>query len=385
MKFEFATAGRIVFGRGSAGQLPDLARQLGGAALLVLGRDSRRHELLIENLGQAGIRSLVFNVVEEPTVGLVDEATKLARGEGCKLVIAIGGGSVIDTGKAVAAMLSHPGHVLDYLELVGGGKTLNHPSVPCIAVPTTAGTGAEVTRNAVLGVPEHKVKASLRSQYMLPQVAIIDPELTLSLPPSITAYTGMDALTQLIEPFVSNSATPLTDGLCREGLKGAARSLVAAYRNGTDLSAREDMSAAALMSGMALANAKLGAVHGLAGVLGAYTGHHHGAICARLLPLVMDVNINTLRTEHPGHPSLDRYAEIARIVTGNPTADARDGVTWVQKTCDELKIPPLPAEHLGPSERAQIIPAAQRASSMQGNPIKLADELLQEILNRAIG
>ena len=219
---------------------------------------------------------------------------------------------MIDTGKAVAAMLRHPGHVLDYLEVVGGGRTLDRPCAPCIAVPTTAGTGAEVTRNAVLGVPEHKVKASLRSHYMLPQVAIIDPELTRSLPAEITAYTGMDALTQLIEPFVSNAATPLTDGICREGLKRAARSLAAAHRDGADLSRHEDMSAAALMSGMALANAKLGAVHGLAGVLGAYTGHHHGAICARLLPLVMETNINHLRTQHPGHPSLDRYAEVAQ-------------------------------------------------------------------------
>jgi alcohol dehydrogenase class IV len=385
MNFEFATAGRIIFGRGASRQLPELARGLGSAALLVVGRDSRRHDTLRQSLDQSGVRCLIFNVNEEPTVDLVDEARERALTESCELVIAVGGGSVIDTGKAVAAMLSHPGEVLDYLELVGGGRTLSRPCAPCIAVPTTAGTGAEVTRNAVLGVPEHKVKASLRSQYMLPQVAILDPELTLSLPPSITAYTGMDALTQLIEPFVSSAATPLTDGLCREGLKGAARSLVAAYRNGTDLSAREDMSAAALMSGMALANAKLGAVHGLAGVLGAYTGHHHGAICARLLPLVMDVNINVLETEHPGHPALDRYAEVAQILTGNPAANARDGLTWVTRTCDELKIPPLPAEHLGPSERGQVIPAAQRASSMQGNPIKLQDELLLDILNRAIG
>ncbi len=309
----------------------------------------------------------------------------MALEAGCDLVIAIGGGSVIDTGKAVAAMLSHPGKVLDYLELVGGGRTLYRPCAPCIAVPTTAGTGAEVTRNAVLGVPQHKVKASLRSHYMPPQVAIVNPELTRSLPPDITAYTGMDALTQLIEPFVSNAATPLTDGICREGLKRAAKSLAAAHCDGSNLSAREDMSAAALMSGMALANAKLGAVHGLAGVLGAYTGHHHGAICARLLPLVMDVNINILQAEHPGHPSLDRYAEIARILTGNPAADIRDGLTWVQRTCEELKIPQLPSQHLSPSERVQVIPAAQRASSMQGNPIRLLDELLLDVLNRAIG
>jgi alcohol dehydrogenase class IV len=385
MMFEFATTGRIIFGRGASQQLPELARAQGRTALLVVGRDGRRYEHLIEGLRQASIQISVFNVAGEPTVGLVDEARELALEADCELIIAIGGGSVIDTGKAVATMLSHPGKVLDYLELVGGGRKLNRPCAPCIAVPTTAGTGAEVTRNAVLGVPEHKVKASLRSHYMLPQVAIVDPELTLSLPPELTGYTGMDALTQLIEPFVSNAATPLTDGVCREGLKLAARSLVAAYRDGAAVSTREDMSAAALMSGMALANARLGAVHGLAGVLGAYTGHPHGAICARLLPLVMEANLNVLRTEHPGHPALDRYAEIARILTGSLAAAAEDGLAWVQQTCNELNIPRLPAEHLGPSERAEVIPAAQRASSMQGNPIGLPDEVLEHVLTRAIG
>jgi alcohol dehydrogenase class IV len=384
MKFDFATAGRILFGCGSSEQLPTLAQGLGSMALLVLGRSRRRGEVLTARLATAGVRSLIFTVDGEPTTHLVDEAAALARTRACDLVIAVGGGSVIDTGKAVAAMLTHPGAVLDYLELVGGGKPLVRHCVPCIAVPTTAGTGTEVTRNAVLGVPEHQVKASLRSHHLLPRLAVIDPELCCSLPPEVTAYTGMDALTQLIEPFVSTAANPLTDGVCREGLLLAGRSLAAAFHDGSDLAARQDMCAAALFSGMALANAKLGAVHGLAGVLGGATGHPHGAICARLLPFVMEANIQALQDGRDGAATLPRYAEVARILTGNPSARSQDGVEWVQSLCTELKIPPLRDAGLTVAECSRIIPTAQRASSMQGNPVRLSDEELLGILENAI-
>jgi alcohol dehydrogenase class IV len=349
-----------------------------------LGRSSRGKDELTGALAKAGVRSLIFNVAGEPTVQLVDEASAVARAQGCDLVLAVGGGSVIDTGKAVAAMLTNPGAVLDYLEIVGGGKPLEQPGVPFGAVPTTAGTGTEVTRNAVLDVPEHKVKASLRSHHLLPRLAVVDPELTRSLPPEITAYTGMDALTQLIEPFVSNAANPLTDGVCREGLKLAARSLRSAYRDGANMSAREDMCAAALLSGIALANARLGAVHGFAGVLGGTTGHPHGAICARLLPFVMEANIRALIDQQRGASTLDRYVEVARILTGKPAADADDGVTWVRNLSAEMRIPPLLEAGLKTSECGPIIPAAQRASSMQGNPVRLSDEQLFEILVAAI-
>jgi alcohol dehydrogenase class IV len=314
---------------------------------------------------------------------MVDEAAELARRQGCDLVIAVGGGSVLDAGKAVAAMLTHPGTVLDYLEIVGRGNALVRPAVPLLAVPTTAGTGSEVTRNAVLDVPEQHLKASLRSHYLLPRVAIIDPELTRSLPQTVTAFTGMDALTQLIEAFVGRGANPLTDGICRGGLPLAARSLARAYHEGSDLEARQDMCAAALLSGMALANAKLGAVHGLAGVLGGTTGHPHGAICARLLPLVMDANIRALRSGPGGAAFLARFDEVARIVTGNPAADASAGVAWVRALSAELKIPPLPGADLTDEQVAAIIPVAQRASSMQGNPVKLPDAELLAILKQA--
>jgi alcohol dehydrogenase class IV len=316
---------------------------------------------------------------------MIDRAVARARAEGCDLVVAVGGGSVIDAGKAAAGMARQPGAVLDHLEVVGGGKPLDAPVLPLVAVPTTAGTGAEVTRNAVLDVPEHKVKVSLRSLHLLPRVAVVDPELTLSTPPAVTAYTGMDALTQLIEPFVSHAANPLTDGLCREGMGRAARSLRVAFRDGRDRPAREDMAVAALFGGLALANAKLGAVHGLAGVLGGAFGLPHGAICARLLPLVMDANIRALEESRADDRALIRYTEAARILTGNPEAGARDGVAWVRALCEALGIPGLGVGPLQPDRASEIVAGAQRASSMQGNPVKLTDRRLLEILERADG
>jgi alcohol dehydrogenase class IV len=383
MTFEFATAGRILFGRGKSQQIPALARDLGRRALVVLGGSDRGREALTAGLSDAGVRPLVFNVSGEPTTQLVDRATRIARAERCDLVIAVGGGSVIDAGKAVAGLLANPGEVRDYLELAGAGKPLLERGAPFIAVPTTAGTGAEVTRNAVLDVPEHKVKASLRSPHLLARLAVVDPELTLSLPPAITAYTCMDALTQLIEPFVSNAANPLTDGICREGFTRAARSLARAYRDGSDVAAREDMALAALCGGIALANARLGAVHGFASVLGGITGHAHGAICARLLPFVMEANIRAVGER--GDPTIiQRYTEIARALTGDPQADARDGVSWVRELCAEMNIPPLRVAGLSVTDCGRLIPLAQRASSTQGNPVKLSDEELRGILEASL-
>ena len=383
MTFEFATAGRILFGRGKSQQIPSLARDLGRRALVVLGGSSRGREALTDGLSDAGVRPVVFNVSGEPSTHLVDEATGIARAEGCDLVLSVGGGSVIDAGKAVAGMLANPGEVRDYLEVAGGGKPLLERGVPFIAVPTTAGTGAEVTRNAVLDVPEHKVKASLRSSHLLARLAVVDPELTLSLPPAITAYTGMDALTQLIEPFVTSAANPLTDGVCREGLTRAARSLARVYRDGSDVAAREDMALAALFGGIALANARLGAVHGFASVLGGTTGHPHGAICARLLPLVMETNIRAVNER--GDPTTnERYTEIARALTGDPEAEAWDGVSWVRGLCAEMKIPPLRAARLSLTDSGWLIPLVQRASSTQGNPVKLSDQELRGILQASL-
>ncbi|HEX7974009.1 MAG TPA: iron-containing alcohol dehydrogenase, partial [Anaerolineales bacterium] len=316
MRFEFATANRSIFGPGALSQVGPAAAGMGRRALLAAGAASPHVVSLIDRLAQAGMEAVRFPVQGEPTVESVQQAVALAAQQSCDLVIGLGGGSALDTAKAVAALRANPGQALDYLEVVGRGQVLTHPPLPCIAIPTTAGTGSEVTRNAVLdaalpGRPGQRVKASLRSPLMLPRLALVDPELTYSLPPAVTANTGLDALTQLIEPFTSSQANPLTGALCREGLVRAGRSLRQAYLHGDDPSAREDMSLASLLGGLALANSKLGAVHGFAGVLGGILPAPHGAICAALLPHVMEINLRALRQRQPDSPILDRYAEAA--------------------------------------------------------------------------
>jgi alcohol dehydrogenase class IV len=277
-------------------------------------------------------------------------------------------------------MLTNPGNLLDYLEVIGKGKALSNPSAPFIAIPTTAGTGAEVTRNAVLASAEHRVKVSLRSALMLPKIALVDPELTYGLPSSITASTGLDALTQLIEPFVSMRANPMMDALCREGLRRVARSLRVACNNGQEPSAREDMCVASLFGGLALANAGLGAVHGFAGPIGGMFHAPHGAVCAALLPHVMRINIRALREREPGGKALARYDEIARVLTGEPEASADEGVEWVRELIAELKIPRLSAYGITAEHTDELVEKSMQASSMKTNPITLTANELREAL-----
>jgi alcohol dehydrogenase class IV len=284
----------------------------------------------------------------------------------------------------LAALLAHDGEPLDYVEVIGRGQSLTNPSLPYIAIPTTAGTGAEVTANAVLASPQHRVKVSLRSPSMLPRAAVVDPVLTRDLPPDITARTGMDALVQVLEPFVSNKANPITDAICREGLHRASRSLRAAYEHGSDAAAREDMALASLMGGLALANAKLGAVHGFAGPIGGMFDAPHGAICAVLLPPAMRVNIQALRERDPHGEALRRYDEIARIVTGDAHAHADDGADWVADLCAALSIPPLRIYGIAESDLPEIVEKSAVASSMQGNPVKLTADEMRSILEAAL-
>ena len=365
--FEFATAGRIVFGNGTRRDAAEAARALGTRPLLVTG--SRTY----------GFEGVHFEVHGEPTIDIVRAGVAAARAAGCDMVIAVGGGSVIDAGKAIAAMLANPGDVLEYLEVVGQGRPLSNPCAPCIAIPTTAGTGSEVTRNAVLASPEHKIKASLRSPTMLPRVAAVDPELTLDLPPQLTATTGLDALTQLIEPFVSIKANPLTDLYCREGMRRAARSLRRAFRHGDDLNARNDMSLTSLLGGLALANAGLGAVHGFAAPIGGAFDAPHGAVCAALLPHVAAVNLRALAERNPASEALARYAEAARIL-----ADGSDLAAWLAGLCTDLEIPPLRHYGIGEADIPALCANAARASSMKANPIALTHAELREIIERAI-
>ena len=382
--FEFATANRIMFG---AGKLNKLGNQLKGRTkrlLLVRGNSSDAIPRVREILSAQEIPFDEFSLHAEPTVDTASEAVSFALTHGCDLVIGLGGGSVLDAGKAIAALATNRGDVFDYLEVIGRGQPLTNVPLPFIAIPTTAGTGTEVTRNAVLGSPAHGVKVSLRSPMMLPSLAIVDPELTYSLPPDITASSGLDALTQLIEPFVSVKANPMTDAICREGIRHAAKSLRKAYHNGADVSAREGMALASLFGGLALANSALGAVHGFAGPLGGMLNAPHGAICAKLLPLVMDANLKALESRHAGHAAIERYDEIAQLLTGIELASAWDGVQWVSALVGELNIPPLSAHGMTEAHIPEAVQKTLNASSYKGNPIALSEGELTGILERAI-
>lgn len=382
--FEFATANKIIFG---AGKLHELGGQIEGRAkrvLLVRGAASDAIPRVRQILSTQAAQFIEFEVRSEPTVDLIREGVRLAGDHNCDMVIGLGGGSVLDTGKAVAALVTNSGDVLDYLEVVGQGRPLVNAPLPYIAIPTTAGTGAEVTRNAVIESPLQRVKVSLRSSSMLPLVALVDPELTYTVPPEITASTGLDALTQLIEPYVSVKANPMTDAICREGIRHAARSLRRAYENGSDTSAREGMALASLFGGLALANSGLGAVHGFAGPLGGMLHAPHGVICARLLPLVMEANIKALQAYNAEHPALERYTEIAHILTGDRKITALDGVGWVSYLVRTMEIPPLSDYGMRDLDIPEAVEKTKKASSYKGNPIALSEQELRVILERAL-
>ena len=381
--FEFATATRILFGEGTVRQVAPAAAQWGRRVLLVTGSAPERGDRLRADLEAAGAQASAFPVAGEPDVGLISRGLQEARRGQCDVVVAVGGGSVIDTGKAIAGLLTNSGDVMDYLEVVGQGKPLQNPAAPFIAVPTTAGTGSEVTRNAVLGVSTG-VKVSLRSPFLLPRLAVVDPQLTLGLPQAVTARTGLDALTQLIEAYVSIRANPVTDGFCVQGIALAARSLRRVFHQGDDARARGDMALAALFSGMALANAGLGVVHGFAAPVGGRFHAPHGAIFARILPYGMEMNLRTLRERDPQNVALGRYEEVARMLTGRPGATAADGITWARDICQEFGIPPLAAYGLSERDIPGLVEESAKTSSMRGNPVVLTAEELGEVLGKAV-
>ena len=387
--FEFASAVRLVFGPGVKEQaVAALAAWGVRSVLIVTGRDAARAAPFTTDLTAHGIAAVAFAVAGEPTVELARAGVRAAREAGAEGVIAVGGGSVLDAGKAIAALATNGGEPLDFLEVVGAGKALAQPALPFVAVPTTAGTGAEVTRNAVLAVPEARVKASLRSPLMLPRLAVVDPDLLAPLPRATIASGGLDALSQVIEPFVSVRANPLSDALAREGIRRSAGALGRAYVNGlaNDAAARADLAIASVCGGLCLANAGLGAVHGFAAPAGGMLGAPHGAICAALLPHVMTVNLRALRARAPEHPALRRLREVAALLTAEAPEDvaAEDGITFVSALCATLNIPGLTSYGLGATDIPALVERAKAASSMRGNPLPLSDTELTEIVERAL-
>lgn len=384
MSFSFSTAQEIHFGEGISKTIARLLDESLSPLFVLTGSDSKRHAQIIGLLTQNGFEVFIHPVHGEPTVTSVTQATDAVREAGAKCVLAIGGGSVIDTGKAIAALATNTGNLIDYLEGVGKGKVLENTSLPCMAVPTTAGTGSEVTRNSVVGVPRAGLKVSLRSPYMLPKWAVVDPELTYQLPPAIAAYTGMDALIQCLEAYLSKFANPLTDGIAREGLRLAARSLRNVCSDQLNTDAKADLCAASLCGGIALANIKLGSVHGFAGPLGGMIDAPHGAICASLLVSCFSANLRAFDSRDQGNPSRAKMDDVATLLTGNPQAKASYALAWLASLCNDLPLTSLGDLGLKADQIEEAARKSAKSSSMQGNPIELSKFELIEILEAAL-
>lgn len=381
--FEFATASRVIFGCGTARRLPEVCHDVGRRALIVTGANPQRANHVKESLSDSGVACETFSIVTEPTIADARQGAAVAREMRAQVVIGFGGGSAVDAGKAIAALCQQPQDVMHYLEVIGQGQPLDEPPLPFFAIPTTAGTGAEVTRNAVLASPEHGVKASLRHASMLPRIALVDPELARDCPAAVTAASGMDALTQCLEAFVSCRAQPMTDALCREGIRRAVCSLEKAFHDGNDLAAREDMALAAMFSGMALANAGLGAVHGFAAPIGGQFHAPHGAVCAALLAPVWLANWTVVNASDDDAMKA-RFAEAGLLLTQNQETRGDRIAAFLSALTRRLEIPSLRTFGITESDLTDIAMKAAQASSMKGNPVKLSQQSLRGILEEAL-
>jgi alcohol dehydrogenase class IV len=384
LQFQLTVPTDIRFGAGRVSEIPDALAGLGASRVLVVtGRSTSRADGVRAALTEADISSMVFRVPAEPSIERVRTAVELVAETGCDAVLGFGGGSALDVAKAAAVLATSGKDPLDHLEVIGAGRPIESPGLPCVAVPTTAGTGSEVTRNSVLS--GSGVKASLRSPLLLPRVALVDPDLLVGVPRPTIAASGMDALSQLIEPLLSQRANPFTDALAREGIRRSARSLRRAYQEGMqDAGVREDLALASLFSGMCLANSGLGAVHGLAAAAGARLSAPHGAVCAAVLAAAMEINVQALHDRAPEHPGLQRMVELATLLTGRSDATPEDAIAWLQDLTAALTIPGLASYGLDEAGIEAVVAAAQKASSMRGNPIELRDEEVREIVARSL-
>jgi len=384
VRFELAVPADVRFGAGRVSEVPRALAELGARHILVVtGRATSRAEPIRTALSEAGVSSVVFGVETEPSVEVVRAAVAALAEARCDAVLGYGGGSALDVAKATAGLAIAGADPLDFLEVVGAGRPIVTPGLPFIAVPTTAGTGSEVTRNAVLS--SGGIKASLRSPLLLPKLAVVDPDLLVGLSGPTIAASGMDALSQLIEPLLSQRANPFTDALARDGIRRSARSLRRAALDGmVDAGVRDDLALASLFGGLCLANSGLGAVHGLAAAIGARLSAPHGAVCAAVLGAAMAINLRALRDRAADHPALPRIAEVAALLTGESDATAEDAIDWLHALTAALSIPGLASFGLDESDITEVVTAAQRASSMRGNPIELSDAEVREIVSRSL-
>jgi alcohol dehydrogenase class IV len=384
VRFDLAVPGDIRFGAGRVSEVPGVLADLGASRVMVVtGRTTSRADGIRSALKDADISSVVFGVLTEPSVERVRAGLDLLLETSCDAVLGFGGGSALDVAKALAVLATSGTDLMDHLEIIGAGRSLERPGLPCVAVPTTAGTGSEVTRNAVLS--GGGVKASLRSPLLLPRVALVDPDLLVGVPRPTIAASGMDALSQLIEPLLSQRAHPFTDALARDGIRRSARSVRRAYEEGMeDSGVREDLAIASLFSGICLANSGLGVVHGLAAALAARLSAPHGAVCAATLAAAVDVNLRALRERAPEHRTLPRITEVATLLTGQSDATAEDAIAWLQELTGALSVPGLASYGLSRDQIDAVVAAAQNASSMRGNPIELSDPEVSEIVTRSL-
>lgn len=375
--FEIASPGRVVFGRGCRSQTGPALQALGARRiLLVTGRSPDRGDRLCATLSSSVVR---LAIPSEPTIAMVEAGRALVLREKCEAVVALGGGSAIDAGKAIAALTGTDGAILDYMEVVGKGLPLPRPGIPFIAIPTTAGTGAEVTRNSSFSSAETQVKASLRSPFMLPILALVDPDLLEGMPKAVLAASGLDAFSHLVESFVSHRATPFTLSLARDGIPRVVRSLRHAYEHGLDDQSRDDLACASLFGGFCLANSGLGAIHGFASPLGGIWNVAHGVACAVLLPAVMRKNREALAARDPDSPLHLRYQELDGLL-----GQHSNSTPFIAELVQDLGIPSLSTFGLQQENLPFLVEKAKAASSMRGNPIVLTDEELMEILHHSL-
>lgn len=387
--FEIARLPRIVFGDGTLARVPALAKQYGRRALLVTGAHSLQQSphwsALTVSLQQAGMGWEVFTVAGEPSPQLVDQAAGQLRNAGIEVVVGIGGGSVLDAAKAIAGLLRIPNSVMDFLEGVGPELPYVGPAVPFIAVPTTAGTGSEATKNAVLSVQgEHGFKKSFRHEMLVPEYAVLDPQLLATCPPALVAANGMDALTQLLESYVSLKANPYTDALAMSGIRMVRDGLFAwYYQTPRAQEARGEMLYAALLSGITLAQVGLGSVHGLAAPLGAFFPIPHGVACGTLVAACTEMNLRVLRQRVPDSPALEKYGHVGKVLAQDMVLDDEAGCERLLETLaawtSQLELPLLSSHGMSESD-IPIVVANCRGSSMQTNPVVLTDSEVAEVL-----
>lgn len=383
MEFSFYTAPKIVFKNGAINELSNSIKDLGTNFLLVIDpvfKDSNHLKRILEQISKINGKVTVFSdVYNEPTVELVDEIHEIATLNGCNAVIALGGGSSIDAAKAVAATITNGNPVIDYLEYVGQGKKVTNQPVPFIAIPTTAGTGSEVTKNSVLGSKSKGFKRSMRDDKMLANVAIIDPELMVSCPPKVTAHSGIDAMTHLIEAYITHRATPLSDALAIKGIELAGKYLQRAYEDGNDMEAREGMAVASLLGGMAFANSGLGAAHGVAMAIGIKYNIPHGQACGIILPHVVKLNADVAQSK------LDRIGE---VLTNKRYDKAGEGtavaIDFLYKLNDALSIEKDYKYVNIPKDDIPSLAKASIGTSMKSNPKEMTEESLREFIESLV-